>query len=100
MKLLRRAARLIPGFYLLLTLAFIYLPVLVVIAFSFNQQPKGLMWTGFTTQWYPQLFANRQIMESFMNSLVVALWSCLIAVSYTHLDVYKRQAYVDVGISA
>ena len=43
MKLLRRAARLIPGFYLLLTLAFIYLPVLVVIAFSFNQQPKGLM---------------------------------------------------------
>ncbi|MEG2860121.1 MAG: ABC transporter permease [Clostridia bacterium] len=79
MRHFRRVARALPGFYLFLVLFFIYLPVLIVVAFSFNQQPKGLMWTGFTTEWYGKLFANRQIMESFGNSLVVAGWSCLIS---------------------
>lgn len=79
MRALRKIARGIPGFYLLLVLFFIYLPIFVVIGYSFNQQPKGLMWTGFTWEWYPKLFQNRQIMESFGNSLTVGLWSCAIA---------------------
>ena len=79
MKTLRRIGRHVPGLYLLIGLLFIYLPVLVVIAFSFNQQPKGLMWTGFTTEWYPKLFENAQIMNAFSNSLQVACWSCALA---------------------
>ncbi len=79
MNTLRRLSRAVPGLYLFLVLLVIYLPVVVVIAFSFNQQPKGLMWTGFTTEWYPKLFQNRQIMESFRNSLTVASLSSAIA---------------------
>lgn len=75
----RRMARAIPGFYLLLVLLFLYLPIFVVVGYSFNQQPKGLMWTGFTTQWYPALLQNRQIMEAFRNSLIVGGWSCALA---------------------
>lgn len=52
----------------------------MVVAFSFNQSDNGVLWTGFTTEWYGKLFENRVIMESFRNSLVVAGWSCLIAV--------------------
>ncbi|MDL2206129.1 ABC transporter permease [Eubacteriales bacterium OttesenSCG-928-N13] len=79
MRTLKRITRGIPGLYLLLILLLMYLPIVVVVAYSFNAQPKGLMWTGFTTEWYPALFQNRQIMASFKNSLIVAGWSCLIA---------------------
>ncbi len=79
MKTLKRLARAVPGFYLLLVLFLIYLPIFIVIAYSFNAQPKNLMWTGFTTEWYPKLFENRQLLTAFRNSLIVGGWSCLIA---------------------
>ena len=76
---LRRFARGIPGFYLLAVLLMMYLPLIVVVVYSFNSQPKGLMWTGFTLEWYPKLFSVRQIMQSFRNSLIVSAWSCAIS---------------------
>lgn len=77
--MIKRIAKVIPGFYILLVLFTIYLPIFIVIAYSFNAQPKNLMWTGFTTEWYPKLFQNRQIMSALRNSLIVGGWSCLIA---------------------
>ncbi len=79
MTTLKRIAKGIPGFYILVVLLVMYLPIFIVIAYSFNAQPKGLMWTGFTAQWYPKLFQSRQIMQSFQNSLIVGGWSCAIA---------------------
>lgn len=76
---MRRLARWLPNLYLFLVLLILYVPVLVVVAFSFNQSENGVLWTGFTTEWYGKLMNNRQILNSFRNSLVVALWSCLIA---------------------
>ena len=75
----KKRTKALAGIYLTVILLLIYLPVIVVIAFSFNTQPKGLMWTGFTTEWYGKLFSNRQIMESFGKSLEVAAYSCAIA---------------------
>ena len=77
--MMKRVAKTIPGFYILLVLFILYLPIFIVIAYSFNAQPKNLMWTGFTTEWYPKLFESRQIMSAFRNSLIVGGWSCLIA---------------------
>lgn len=79
MKALKAVSKKLPGFYLFLILFFIYLPVLVVVAFSFNQQPKNLMWTGFTLEWYEKLWKSRQITEAFGNSLTVALCSCALS---------------------
>ena len=69
----------VPGAYILLILFILYLPLFVVIGFSFNTQPKGLMWTGFTLEWYPKLFESGQIMRAFQNSLLVGFWSCAIS---------------------
>lgn len=38
--------------------AFLYIPILILIVFSFNTS-KGATWTGFTTKWYVELFRNQ-----------------------------------------
>ncbi len=51
---------------------FLYLPILILILFSFNEARVGGQWTGFTTQWYTQLFEDKDLIAAFGNSLKVA----------------------------
>jgi spermidine/putrescine transport system permease protein len=67
-------------FYLGLVLLFMYLPIIVLIIFSFNKSKSRGSWTGFTLKWYSQLFENSQIMDSLYNTLIIALLSSVIAV--------------------
>lgn len=64
----------------LLTFAFLYVPIFVLIAFSFNTAKTGASWTGFTTEWYVRMFANEDLIEAALNSLLVGVLSTLIAV--------------------
>ena len=68
-------ARVILGF----GLAFLYLPLLVVMGYSFNASRLVTVWTGFSTQWYFELFADRQIMRAAGISFIVALVSASVA---------------------
>lgn len=79
MGLLRHARRVIPGFYLFVVLFLIYLPIFVVVAFSFNESSQNVFFTGFTLDWYKKLFGNRKILEALSNSLTISLWSCGLA---------------------
>lgn len=76
---MKRVMNLLSRAYLFVVLVFLYLPIGVVVAFSFNQSKNGVLWTGFTTGWYRELFQTRIILESFRNSLIVAAISCLIS---------------------
>ena len=58
--------------YAALVLLFMYLPIFVLIAFSFNES-KGRVWTGFTFKWYGELFRDREILGALGNTLIVAL---------------------------
>lgn len=60
-------------------LVFLYLPLLVVMGYSFNASRLVTVWTGFSTQWYGELFADRQIMRAAGISLVVAIISASLA---------------------
>lgn len=66
-------------FYWVLILLFLYLPIGVMIAFSFNQSKSRTVWTGFTTKWYVDLFQNELIMKAFFTTIIVALISSVIA---------------------
>ena len=68
-------ARIILG----VSLAFLYLPLLVVMGYSFNASRLVTVWTGFSTQWYFELFADRQILRAAGISLVVAVFSATLA---------------------
>ncbi|MDO4519985.1 MAG: ABC transporter permease [Eubacteriales bacterium] len=56
-----------------------YLPVAVVIIFSFNESKLPVKWTGFSLQWYEKLFQNLAMMEALKNSLILGVLSVLIS---------------------
>ncbi|PWR21618.1 ABC transporter permease [Zavarzinia compransoris] len=60
---------------------FLYLPILVIVALSFNTSPRvGLPFEGFTFDWYAALLDNRQMMKAIWNSVYVAAGTVLIGV--------------------
>lgn len=65
--------------YAWLVLGFLYLPILVIVAQSFNQSRFGVQFTGFTLDWYVRLFNNDRLLEYLSNTLVLAVVSTLIA---------------------
>ncbi len=52
--------------------AFLYIPILLLIVFSFNDSKLGLAWEGFTTKWYAELFGNDVLIRAFKNSMIIA----------------------------
>lgn len=56
-----------------------YLPILVLAFYSFNQSPYSAGWKGFTLSWYYQLFSDTRILTALQNSLTVAF--CAVAIS-------------------
>jgi spermidine/putrescine transport system permease protein len=63
----------------LLTMGFLYLPLLAVAVFSVNATRYGLVWRGFTLDWYAKLFQNEFILEAAWNTLVLAVVSTIMA---------------------
>jgi len=53
--------------------AFLYLPIGVLIAYSFNTSRLNIRWEGFTVQWYERLWSNDPILRALQNSLIIAL---------------------------
>jgi putrescine transport system permease protein len=60
-------------------LGFLYAPILVLIAYSFNASPLVTVWGGFSTRWYGALMADGPILAAAWVSLKVALLASLIA---------------------
>lgn len=93
--------------YLLVFFAFIYVPIVVIVVYSFNADPVNMMrWSGFTFDWYRQIFGLRnaasenalyiesteQLLNALRNSLTVAFFTTVIATvlgTGTALAVYR-----------
>ena len=72
---MRFIKKLVPNAYLALILVFIYLPIAVLIIYSFNSLPKSFIWGGFTFDNYKSLFKGSDgsgILESLLETLKVA----------------------------
>ena len=59
--------------YLVLVMLFLYAPIFVLIVFSFNTTKSHSVLSGFTLDWYVRLFNNRFIMNSVLNTIIVAV---------------------------
>ena len=64
----------------LAVLAFLYLPIAVLVVYSFNASRLNVSWQGFTLEWYRQLAVNAPLKQAAWNSLVVALATTVISV--------------------
>ncbi len=58
---------------------FLYAPILVLILFSFNQSRFNARWTGWTLDWYRQMFRDARIADAFRTSMVIAIVSTIVA---------------------
>lgn len=74
---MRRPSHSLTGFALVV-LALLHLPILVLVAFSFNQS-RYAVWTGFTLDWYRRLLERPDILAALRASLVVAVASTVVA---------------------
>lgn len=65
---------------LLGTFVFLYAPIITLVAFSFNDSRRNIVWRGFTFKYYEKAWNNSSLVEAFANSLTIALLSTLISV--------------------
>jgi len=63
----------------LLVYSFLYLPLFIVVIYSFNDSKLNAEWVGFTWKWYDKLFHNREMLTAAGNSLIIATTSSIIA---------------------
>lgn len=67
------------GIHSLLVMIFIYVPIAIIIVYSFNSSRLAADWSGFTFEWYTSLFSNRHVMEALSNTLTVGVVSTVVS---------------------
>ncbi len=67
------------GSYAILIYIFLYLPILMIIIYSFNDSRLGGVWQGFTFSWYRTLFDNELVLQATQNTFIVAIVSTIIS---------------------
>ena len=82
--------------YLFLVFFFLYAPILILVVFSFNQSKSRANWTGFTLDWYSQLFRDRQILDALYNTITIGVLSAVIATiigTAAAIGIYNMKKY-------
>lgn len=74
-----KSKKIFAGIYIYLLLFIMYLPILVLIAFSFTEATNVGVWTGFSFNLYARLFQSKEIMTALGNTLIIAFISAVIS---------------------
>lgn len=77
-----RTGRFLLGSWTTLVLIFLYLPIVLLIAYSFNASRLNIRWGGFTTAWYVNLFRETELLRALNNSLLIALATTIVSVPF------------------
>jgi spermidine/putrescine transport system permease protein len=67
------------GAWTLLVFAFLYIPIFLLIIFSFNSSRLNIRWEGFSFKWYEALLGNTTLLAAFKSSLIVASATTILA---------------------
>ena len=76
-----------------LVFGFLYLPVLILVIFSFNASRSVALFTGFSTEWYLALAQNRDLIDAARNSLLVGLITTVVATVVGTLTALAMERY-------
>ena len=69
---------------------FLYIPIIILITFSFNAKSFPSSWDHFTLHWYHELFNSKEIWSSFFNSCIIALSSTFLSLSMGVLLIFFK----------
>ena len=67
-------------FFMVLGYGFLYLPIISLVVYSFNDSYGGAVWEGFSLKWYGALLHNQRLIEATLTSIQVATYSATLAV--------------------
>lgn len=87
------ANRVFFGVFNSLIFAFLYLPIAIVILFSFNTSKRNIVFEGFTFEWYAKLFQNDGLLQAYGNTLIVGFSSTIVATIVGTLASYGMSKY-------
>jgi putrescine transport system permease protein len=73
--------------------AFLYLPIVALVVYSFNASPRVTVWQGFSTHWYAALLQNQQIIDATLLSLRIAAMNATGAVILGTLAAFTMVRY-------
>lgn len=76
-----------------LVFGFLYLPVLILIVFSFNNTRSVAVFTGFSTEWYRSLAQNEELLDAARNSLLVGSITTVVATLIGTLTALAMERY-------
>lgn len=65
--------------YMALVFLFLYVPIFVLIVFSFNETKSRSVFSGFTLDWYVRLFNNKIIITSLINTIIIAVIASIVS---------------------
>lgn len=88
-----RVFRAVFGTWTALVIAFLYLPIVVLVVYSFNTSRLNIVWEGFTWKWYEQVWSNAPLMQAAKNSLIVATLTTAISVVLGTLGAWLLHRY-------
>lgn len=71
--------KLLSKVFMYVVLAFLYIPIIVLIVFSFNESKSRANFTGFSLKWYSKLLHNETILTSLLNTVLIALAAAILA---------------------
>lgn len=82
--------------YTFLIFLFLYAPIIVLIAFSFNNSKSRGVWGGFTLKWYVELFKNAEVLKSLYHTILIAVLSSIISTvigTFAALGIYNMKGF-------
>ena len=65
--------------FIVLVMIFLFLPIAILVVFSFNESKMNIIFTGFTLEWYEHLLENENLLDAFKNTLLIAAISTTVS---------------------
>lgn len=75
----KKIKRFFSSTYLFIVFMFLYMPVVVLMIYSFNESKSRAHWSGFSLKWYEALFKDSALLSAFYYTIIIAVLSSIIA---------------------
>ena len=72
-------SRLLRNIFMFVVYAYVYIPIIIVVTNSFNEDRYGLSWKGFSWNWYERLFNNDTLIQAAFHSVTIAFFAATLA---------------------
>ena len=79
--------------FVILVFIFLFLPIFVLVVYSFNSSEMNILFEKFTFRWYSVLIHNRDLLESFRNTMLVAVTATFVSTVIGTISAYGLYKY-------